>query len=125
MMLANIVRSIHILIVVFVFIGPFILPHKLLPYFLLFILLIFLDWNDFDGMCILTKIEHYLIYGVWDNKSPTEGGPEFFRPILQYLGFNLTRTEADRLNNFLFLISWGIAFIRYVWFPRINYVLFK
>ena len=119
MQLADIVRWLHLFIVLFVFVGPFILSHKYLPHYLLLILIIFIDWNDLDGMCILTKLEHYLRTGEWVSTSPTEGGPEFFRPILRYFGIHLTRTEADRLNNFLFLICWGIAFIRYVWLPKL------
>lgn len=100
---------------VVVLIGPF-LPKKYLPYYILFVFLIFLDWNDLDGMCILTKIEHYFRSGKWESTSPVEGGPEFFRPILQQFNISLTRTEADRLNNFIFLLCWGTAFIRYAWF---------
>jgi hypothetical protein len=112
--LANIVRGIHYLMILGVFVGPF-LPHKWLPYYMLFVLLIFLDWNDLDGMCILTKLEHYFRSGEWESSSPVEGGPEFVRPILQQFGMSLTRAEADRLNNFIFLLCWGAAFVRYVW----------
>jgi hypothetical protein len=75
-----------------------------------------MDWNDLDGMCILTKVEHYFRSSEWVSTAPVEGGPEFFRPILQRLGISLTRAEADRLNNFVFLFCWLIAFVRYVWF---------
>lgn len=74
-----------------------------------------MDWNDFDGMCILTKIEHYFRTGEWTSKSPLEGGPEFFRPILLRFGFNVTRSDADRLNNFIFLMFLGITFMRYLY----------
>jgi hypothetical protein len=113
--IADTIRFIHMLMFIAVFVGIF-LPRRMLPYYLLFVLIIFLDWNDFDGMCILTKLEHYFRTGVWSIDSPVEGGPEFFRPILQSVGITLTRAEADRLNNFLFLVAWAIAFIRYVWF---------
>ena len=117
-LLANVTRFVHLLMFVVVIIGPF-LPRVYLPYYMLFVLAIFFDWNDIDGMCILTKIEHYFRRGKWESVSPTEGGPEFFRPILESLGLSLSRTEADRLNNFVFLCCWTAAFIRYVWFPRV------
>ncbi len=113
--LADFVRLLHYTLFVIVFMGP-LLPRKYLPYYLLFILLIFLDWNDFDGICSLTRLEHYFRTGEWNVLSPIEGGPEFFRPILSRMGFDLTRIEGDRLNNFIFLLFWGAAFIRYAWF---------
>ncbi len=116
--IADMIRILHLLMFVVVLAGPF-LPYRYLPYYLLFVWIIFLDWNDLDGMCILTKLEHYARHGTWETESPVEGGPEFFRPIAQTLGFQLTRTEADRLNNFIFLICWGAAFIRYVWFSKL------
>jgi hypothetical protein len=112
---ADAIRLLHYLMFVVVLGGPF-LPTKYLPYYMLFILFIFLDWNDLDGMCILTKLEHYFRHGSWETTSPVEGGPEFFRPIVESLGFTLSRSEADRLNNFIFLLCWGTAFVRYVWF---------
>ncbi len=115
--LADLVRLLHYTLFVIVAIGPF-LPRRYMPYYLLFVLLIFLDWNDFDGVCILTRVEHYLRTGNWNIDSPIEGGPEFFRPILSRMGFNITKIEADRLNNFIFLLFWGATFIRYVWFLK-------
>lgn len=112
--LADLVRLIHYSLFPIVVMGPF-LPRRWIPYYLIFVWLIFLDWNDFDGMCTLTKVEHYLRTGKWTSKSPLEGGPEFFRPILLSIGLNVNRVEAERLNNFIFLLFWGITFMRYVW----------
>jgi hypothetical protein len=112
--IADIIFFIHMFMFIFVFVGIF-LPKRMLPYYLLFVLLIFLDWNDLDGMCIFTKLEHYFRTGIWSTDAPVEGGPEFFRPLLQSVGINIGSAEADRLNNFLFLVAWAIAFIRYAW----------
>ena len=111
---ADLVRLIHYSLFPIVVLGPF-LPRRYIPYYLIFVWLIFLDWNDFDGMCTLTKVEHWLRVGQWTSKSPLEGGPEFFRPILLKLGLNVNRSEAERLNNFIFLMFWGITFMRYLW----------
>lgn len=112
-LIADLIRYIHIAMILFVFIGHSILPIKYLKYYLIFVIFIFLDWNDYDGMCILTKLEHYFRYNEWINKAPIEGGPEFFRPIFNKLfNINLTNVEADRLNNFLFIVCWTIGYIR-------------
>lgn len=114
---ANIIRTLHLLMFVVVLAGPF-LPYRFLPYYLLFVWLIFLDWNDWDGVCILTNLERYARDGRWSTLSPLEGGPEFVRPMLQSVGIHGTRLQVDRGINFIFLLCWGSAFIRYVWFSK-------
>lgn len=115
LILADIVKTIHILLLVFVLLGPFILPKKYLYYYIILIILIFLDWNDLDGQCILTRIEYWLRYNQWYNQgSPIEGGPEFFRQLyIKVIGINISTLKADRLNNFLFILCLLIAFIRF------------
>ncbi len=113
-LLADIVKYIHILLLIFVVIGPFILHKSQLKYYIYLVLFIFLDWNDFDGQCILTRIEFWLRTHQWKQSSPIEGGPEFFRPLFTNLtGKEITTLEADRLNNFLFTLCLLIAFTRY------------
>jgi len=113
--LADIVKYIHIILILFILIGPFILPKKKLYYYIILSILIFLDWNDLDGQCILTKIEYWLRYNKWYNQgSPIEGGPEFFRHLyIKLTGKEISTLNADRLNNFLFMICLLIAFVRY------------
>lgn len=114
-LLADLIKYIHIFLVFFVFVGHSIVPIKYLKYYLIFVIFIFLDWNDYDGMCIFTKLEHYFRYDEWISKPPVEGGPEFFRPLINnFFNLNLSTNEADRLNNFLFIISWAIGFIRLI-----------
>ena len=113
-LLADIVKYIHILLIIIVLVGPFILHKSQLKYYIYLVLFIFLDWNDFDGQCILTRIETWLRTHQWKQSSPLEGGPEFFRPIvIRLTGKEMTTLEADRLNNFLFTLCLLIAFIRY------------
>jgi len=112
--LGDIIYYIHLLLLLFVFIGNFILPIKYLPYFAIMIIIVMLDWNDFDNMCILTKLEHYARTGQWISiPSTEENAPEFFRPIIKKLtGINMTRKTASNLNNFLFLLVLLITLIR-------------
>ena len=115
LILADIVKFIHILLFVFVLVGPFILPKKHLYYYIILVILLFMDWNDLDGQCILTRIEYWLRYNQWYNQGSTsEGGPEFFRHLYTKLsGHQITSIQADRLNNFLFIGGLLIAFLRY------------
>lgn len=112
-LIANIIKYIHFGLILFILIAHSLIPVKYIKYYLLLVMIIFLDWNDADGQCILTRLEHYFRTDKWKQSSPVEGGPEFFRPVINKL-FNkqLSRTEADRLNNFIFIICWLIAFLR-------------
>jgi len=115
LILADIVQFIHILLILFVLVGPFILPKKHLYYYIISVILIFMDWNDLDGQCILTRIEHWLRYNQWYNQgSPLEGGPGIFRYLYIYVtGRQISILNSDRLNNFLFIGGLLIAFLRY------------
>ena len=110
---ADLIHYIHYLVVIFILTAHSLLPIKYLKYYLIFVIIIFLDWNDLDGQCILTRLEHYVRTNEWVQKSAIEGGPEFFRPIVNKLfNVNLTHEQGDRLNNFVFISCWGIAFYR-------------
>jgi hypothetical protein len=112
--LANFVYYLHLSIIIFIFLGNLILPFRYLPYLVLLIIIIMLDWNDFDGMCILTKLEYYFRTGNLSQQPATEeNAPEFFRPLIKKkFGVNISRKAASRLNNFLFLVILLITLIR-------------
>ena len=97
-------------------IGHQITPLKYLKYYLYLLIFIFLDWNDFDGQCILTRLEHGLRTGNWNQKPAIEkDSPEFFRPLINNLfNLKLSRAEADRLNNFTFMLSFLFGFVRLI-----------
>lgn len=112
LLLANIIKNIHLLLVFAVLFG-WMLPIRYIPFYILFVLVILFDWNDFDGMCILTKLEHWARYDNWQAKSPLEGGPEFIRPLLnKTFHLNLTTIQTERLNNFIFIFGLTLGFIR-------------
>lgn len=112
--LANTIHNLHGLLIIFIFLGNFVIHVKYLPYFAVLIIIIMLDWNDFDGMCILTKLEHYARTGEWVAKAAIEqDAPEFFRPFIYSLtGYKMTRESADKLNNFSFLLILLITILR-------------
>jgi hypothetical protein len=118
--MANIIYYIHFSLVIFVLIGFAILPAKWLVYYIILGLIIMLDWNDFDGMCILTKVEHYFRTGEWV-LNPEDERPEFFRPILRkIIGIDISRNMANKISNFVFLMVILIGFIRYNWYCMNN-----
>ncbi len=112
--MANTIRYIHFTLIIYILIGHQLTPIKYLKYYLLLVIFIFLDWNDFDGQCILTKLEYYFKTDSWNQKPAIqEGAPEFFRPFINNIfNLNLTREEAERLNNFVFMGCFLLGFYR-------------
>lgn len=111
---ANTIRYIHYILILYVLTGYVYTPGLYIKYYLILIIIIFLDWNDFDGQCVLTGLEDYFRNGKWDTRpAEEEGAPEFFRPIINKIfGLNLEREQASRLNYFLFMTSFLFGFIK-------------
>ena len=111
---ADLIKYLHYILIIYVFTGHYITPIKYLKYYLLFVIFIFLDWNDFDGQCILTGIEYYFRYGKQDDRpAHEENAPEFFRPLINNtFNINLSREESKKLNNFLFMFCFLLGFLR-------------
>jgi hypothetical protein len=105
--IGEVIEIIHIFFIVFSVFSSVILSEKYLHYYLFGLLLIFLDWNDDDGNCTLTKYEHYFKYGYFNKDY------EFFRPkINKLLDINLSKKDSNKLNTLLFIVSFMIGYIR-------------
>ncbi len=119
--IGNLIKYIHIILILYILVGHQLTPIRYLKYYLILVIFIFLDWNDFDGQCILTKLESYFKFNTW-NQIPAiqEEGPEFFRPLINKLfNLNLNREEATRLNNFIFMFCFLLGFYRLLNFYNI------
>ncbi len=105
-LIADIIHYIHIFIVLFILSGNLFISNKYLPFFIIFIIFVILNWYGLFGSCILTKLEYYFRTGVWSElTAEQEGGPEFFRPLIKSIfGIELTRYTSNILNHSLFLL---------------------
>jgi hypothetical protein len=114
-LIANIIYFIHILLVLFILTGIFYIPHKYLPFFIFFVIIIILAWNNVFGACILTQLEYYFRTGIWSNLSAEdENGPEFFRPLLKLItGQELTRETSNKINHIMFISVIIFSIIKY------------
>jgi hypothetical protein len=121
-LLANIVHYIHLLVVLFILSGVFYLPEYYLPFYITFIIITILGWNNSIGACYLTTIEHYFRTGEWSTLSATDNnGPEFFRPFITSItGINMTRDQSDRLNYIAFMLVAIAASIKYLLYLKSN-----
>ena len=109
--IANFILYIHYVLISFILVGHILLPKEYLKYYILLIIIIFLDWNDLDGQCILTRLEYYYRTGIWQQKNYS---PEVFRPTINKIfNINLNKEEGNKLNNFIFLLCLLIGFLRY------------
>jgi len=113
---ADVIKYIHIILFCYILVGHQITPIVYLKYYLYLIIFIFLDWNDFDGQCILTRLEHGLRTGNWNQKPAIEpDSPQFFRPLVNNLfNLKLSSAEADRLNNFIFMMCLLFGLVRLI-----------
>jgi hypothetical protein len=130
--LADIIHYLHILLVLYVISGWIITPAKWIHFYILFVIFILLDWNDYDGECFLTKLEHYFrdkSRGGWspivDNNDKisinTENGqPEFFRPLInKTFNIEMSSQDATKLNYFVFIFGILLAFLRLLYHHNI------
>lgn len=124
--IADSIHYLHILLVLYILFGWIITPIKKIHYYILVIMFVILDWNDIDGECILTRLEHYFREKIKNTNTKlttnTETGqPEFFRPLVNKL-FNtqLTTNEANRINYFAFILVMMLAFFRMIRYYNIN-----
>ena len=123
--IADTIHYLHIVLVVYVLTGWIITPIRKIHYYILFVLFVLLDWNDLDGECFLTRLEHYFREKARNGSSSSgndnekltisteTGEPEFFRPLMNRIfNSNLTSQEASRLNYFTFISAILLAFLR-------------
>ena len=109
----NLLYLLHLSLIIFILFGWAILPNYTLKYQMLIVPIIFLDWNDYDGQCILTRLQHYIKTGEWKQKPFIEGGPEFFRPILEYVTCRkYNRKDASKINYVLFIFGWLMTYYK-------------
>ena len=125
--IADTIHYLHILLVFYVLTGWIITPIRKIHYYIFFVLFVLLDWNDLDGECFLTRLEHYFREKArngssWNGNgngndkltiSTETGDPEFFRPLMNRIfNSNLNSQEATRLNYFTFISAILLAFLR-------------
>jgi hypothetical protein len=121
-MLSTIIWLIHLILLIIILFGWLILPSWSLKYQLAIVPLVFLDWYDMDGQCILTRLEHYIKTGEWEQEPAEEGGPNFFQPLIEKLfNIRMTRKEASYLNHLLFIISWLITYFLFIFNIKLIY----
>ncbi len=115
-LIANIIYLIHIILLLFVLFGNFILANKYLPILIICLIFVILNWHGLFGSCILTKLEYYFRNGIWTElTAEQEGGPEFFRPLIKKIfRIDISRTNADILNHILFILIILISLIKYL-----------
>ena len=111
--IADLIHYLHIVLVLYIVTGWFITPIKYIHLYLLLIIFVILDWNDFDGQCILTRLEHYYRYKNTNSDIEKNQRPEFFRPLIKkWFNIDLTREESRRVNYFVFMFSFLLGFLR-------------
>lgn len=109
MIRANIVRIVHIALIVLVALGWAVLPRAWLPVYLFIPPLIILNWQlPIDG-CVLTLLEEELRGGI---DSDSNG---FSANVLQQLfGQICTADRYVRFNYYIVIAAWLLGYARLV-----------
>ena len=109
--MANFIRNVHFLVIIYLGLGPFITPDKYLFIHIFLIIIVLLFLNDSSRRCLLTRMEEYYKTGDWEQIKEK---PQFFRPLLKnMLGIELPIEKADRMKIFIMNIFLLISFTRY------------
>lgn len=115
-MLKNILFILHIVIIIFGFLG-FLLPKELLIFHLFYWPSIIIQWLINKDKCVVSQLE----------KSATESDGKknkykhFSTRIYNFIGFDLDedvredRRQVKYMNMTIFSISWIISLIRYIY----------
>jgi len=110
---ADIIHYMHIVLMIYIGIGWYVTPIKYIHFYLFFIIFLILDWNDFDGLCMLTNFEDYFRNKNSIKQQQKQEKPEFFRPILQKIfNINVTREQSRRITYCLLMIVFLLGFLR-------------
>jgi hypothetical protein len=126
-MLADIVYSLHVLLIIVIVSSVFFKPGDWLKYIIILIPIVMLDWKDNDKQCSLTSLEAKL-RGTWTpGNSNDENAPEFFRPfvnkVIKPFGQEIkSRETAGQINNILFLSILLYNIVRFINIQGVSFV---
>ena len=106
--IADLLHYVHIGLLIYIAIGWYITPIQYIHLYLIFIIFVILDWNDFDGTCIITIYEDYFRSKnsiKKQTKQKEESSPEFFRPLLnKLLNVNVTREDSKKITYIALMV---------------------
>ena len=103
----------HILLLIYIGIGWYITPIKYIHFYLFFIIFIIFDWNDFDGLCMLTKFEDFFRNKNNIQQQKNKKKPEFFRPLLKKISnVSITYEKVRRITYCLLMVVLTLGLLR-------------
>ncbi len=104
-------KILHIAILILNLTG-WLLPHKWLWIYLIWIPLMIIQWQLNQGTCVLTNLENYLVGEINRPKSQQQG--QFIKSLfLKLCGFTPSDTVLKYLIYLTIFCCWSFAFWRY------------
>ena len=117
---ADVIYYMHIVLMIYIGIGWYVTPIKYIHFYLFFIIFIIFDWNDFDGLCILTKFEDYFRNKNSIKQQKKKDQPEFFRRLLnKLLNVSITSEQEVRITYCILIVVLLLGFLRLLHHYRI------
>lgn len=121
--IADLLHYLHIALMIYIAIGWYITPIQYIHLYLIFIIFVILDWNDFDGICSITIYEDYFrsknsVKKQTEQKE--ESSPEFFRPLLnKLLNVNVTREDSKKITYIALMVVMLLGLLRLLYYYKI------
>ena len=112
--LIGIIELSHLLLVIVLLVGGYLVPSKYIAFYLLFFPLIVIDWNDGDGVCWITKLRNIIKYESMNTVVDDEIENSFVNSMIRKLGIII---EPDRVTSILyvfFCLGWLYGFFRLI-----------
>ena len=111
--IADALYYMHIGILIYIIIGWYVTPIQYIHLYLIFIIFIILDWNDFDGICSLTIYEHYFRTKNNVKEKKEKSSPEFFRPLLSKISnISITLEQTKKITYIGLMIAMLLGLLR-------------
>lgn len=125
-LLANFLKILHIIFYIPTIIIPVGIIFSFIPvninwlkYAMFIILLILLDWNDYDGYCSITALEAKL-RGTYKPKKIYGYNKGFFTNILKGFNIKMNGYTTEKLSYFILLIIWMILYMSFLKIQKIS-----
>ena len=112
--LIGIIELLHLLLVIFLSIGGYLIPSRYLAFYLLCFPLIVLDWNDGDNLCWLTKLRNIIKYESMNPIIDDETENNFVNSFIRRTGIIIEHDTVTSILYLSFCFSWLYAFFRLI-----------
>ena len=114
-LISKLLEGIHLLILLLVSIGGYIIPKNYVGIYLLILPFIILDWNDKDGLCFVTRLQNMVSYKSFNPKVKDKVEENFTYGLLsKFINIDISEKTFNFLLYVIIILSWFAGYYRLV-----------